>query len=109
MLIEDLCIGDKVVFRGWEDMEAEFGTDDWGDIPVGDHAYFIRGMKYLCGEIVTVKEIRSNRDGSRYVILDGVNARDYTICPGMLRPLDDVDEGAQDVDSDQFLSFMSND
>lgn len=49
-------IGDKVTIRQWEDMESEFGLNEFGDIKVPKF-FFIRGMKQYCGQTFPIVRI----------------------------------------------------
>lgn len=46
--------GDRVRIRAWEDMVAEYGVDELGDIDTG-YLYFAADMKILCGTTATVR------------------------------------------------------
>ena len=48
-------VGQRVQFKTWEEMEAEFGLDSDGDI--ANPCIFTRNMKSLCGTKATIKEI----------------------------------------------------
>lgn len=50
--------GDKVVVRKWDDMVAEYGVDNNGNIPV--YCSFVPEMKKYCGEVLTIKDVRKN-------------------------------------------------
>lgn len=47
--------GDRVRVRAWEDMAAEFGVDELGDIDTG-YLYFASDMKVLCGSTATIRD-----------------------------------------------------
>lgn len=49
-------IGDKVTIRQWEDMESEFGLNEFGDIKVPKF-FFIRGMKQYYGQTFPIVRI----------------------------------------------------
>lgn len=49
-------IGDKVTIRQWDDMESEFGLNEFGDIKVPKF-FFIRGMKQYCGQTFPIVRI----------------------------------------------------
>ncbi len=89
MRIEDIHPGDHLVFRQWEDMEAEYGiNEDTGSIAC--RCYFTKEMQGLCGREVVVQGINDGR-----IILedDGAKIDDwtYTISADMLeRPGDSV-------------------
>lgn len=58
MNLADLSVGDVVVIRSWEDMEAEFGLTSTGDIAC--EFIFTREMRYLCGKKLVVKRINGS-------------------------------------------------
>ena len=47
-------VGQRVRFRSWKSMEAEFGLDRDGDIPCD--GLFLKRMRHLCGTFATVTE-----------------------------------------------------
>lgn len=55
MNLADLSVGDVVVIRSWEDMEAEFGLTRSGNIPC--EFTFTKDMRYLCGRELVVRRI----------------------------------------------------
>lgn len=59
MKLEDIHPGDVLRIREWDDMEAEFGTDDEGDIAC--EFYFTREMEKFCGTVLTVEKIDDTR------------------------------------------------
>lgn len=48
-------VGDKVKVREWDDMAAEFGVDEDGDIKCP--RYFTTGMRPLCGRVATISRV----------------------------------------------------
>lgn len=48
-------VGDEVTIRQWDDMESEFGLDEYGGIKVPKT--FTRGMKRHCGKTLTIVSI----------------------------------------------------
>lgn len=48
-------VGDRVKIRQWDDMEKEFGLNDFGSIKCA--CGFVDNMKSLCGRTATIKEI----------------------------------------------------
>jgi hypothetical protein len=48
-------IGDKVTIRQWDDMESEFGLNEFGNINVPKH--FIKQMKKYCGQTFPIMRI----------------------------------------------------
>lgn len=49
-------IGDKVTIRQWEDMESEFGLNEYGEIKVPKR--FTEPMKQYCGQTLPIVHIR---------------------------------------------------
>ena len=49
-------IGDQVTIRQWDDMESEFGLNEYGEIKVPK--IFSKIMKKFCGQTFTIKEVR---------------------------------------------------
>ena len=52
-------IGDKVKVRSWNDMEKEFGLNEYGNIN-NKYPTFVKQMRQFCGEIVTIYKIFSD-------------------------------------------------
>ena len=87
------CVGELVRVRQWDDMVAEFGVDDGGDIPCEN--YFTVSMKHLCGEEFVVKEI------TEYGSVKGHNFG-YNISADMLEPVcfelsDQVENAGEEI------------
>lgn len=58
----EIHVGDVLRIREWDDMANEFEVDECGDIRIPKPnmpAYFLYSNKYMCGQIFTVKEIRT--------------------------------------------------
>jgi signal peptidase I len=53
-------IGDMVTVRKWDDMERQYGVDEFGDIRVP--LVFVTDMMYLCGNTYKVYEVRVRND-----------------------------------------------
>ena len=49
-------VGDKVTIRQWEDMESEFGLNEYGDIKVPE-CLFTESMKQYCGQTLPIVRI----------------------------------------------------
>lgn len=49
-------IGDQVTIRQWDDMAAEFGFNQYGEIKIPKN--FTDGMKSLCGQTFTINDVR---------------------------------------------------
>ena len=48
-------VGDKVTIRQWEDMESEFGLNEFGDIKVPK--FFTESMKQYCGQTLPIVHV----------------------------------------------------
>lgn len=52
---EEIHIGDMVMVRDWRDLEGEYGTVMYGNIPLFHKCtIFSTDMKWLCGKILIV-------------------------------------------------------
>ena len=49
-------IGDQVTIRQWDDMAAEFGLNEYGEIKVPK--FFTKHMKKYCGQTLPIVRIR---------------------------------------------------
>ena len=49
-------VGDKVTIRQWDDMESEFGLDEYGGIKV-PKACFTEPMRKYCGKTLTIVHV----------------------------------------------------
>lgn len=63
-------VGDKVKIRQWDDMEKEFGLNNWGSINCKNES-FVTDMKKFCGKIVTINNVNAN---------DGFNIKEDEEC-----------------------------
>ena len=59
MGFEKFKIGDKIVFKSWEQMEKQYGLTPKGNIPT--EATFAKDMKYLCGVKAIITNFTNNR------------------------------------------------
>lgn len=59
MKLKDINVGDVLYVRKWDDMVNEFDVDYYGDINC--EFMFSSGMRYLCGEELTVRHIENRR------------------------------------------------
>ena len=82
-------VGDRVMFRQWEDMEAEFGLDYYGNIEC--MFVFIGNMRELCGK--EFKITRIDHDGD----ISGHDTT-YAISVDMLEPVEEETEEDYDAD-----------
>lgn len=93
-------VGDVVVIRDWDDMEAEYGLDTTNDIPC--RFTFTKDMKYLCG---TEHVIRRINDNKRPFFEDDISDG-WSISFDMLRHADDPCTDTVEIDEEQFLSVL---
>lgn len=49
-------LGNEVTIRQWDDMESEFGLDEFGDIKVPK--FFTKSMKQYCGQTLPIVNVR---------------------------------------------------
>lgn len=49
-------VGDKVTIRQWDDMESEFGLNEFGEIKVPK--FFTEPMKQYCGQTLPIVYVR---------------------------------------------------
>lgn len=93
MIAEKFHPGDRVVFRDWDDMAEEFGTD--GDSVIRVPLSFTKDMRHLCGREFTVRKCGTGV----HVYLEESTAapgssREWSISTGMLRLAgEDWDDG----------------
>lgn len=59
MGFEKFKIGDKIVFKSWEQMEKQYGLTPKGNIPT--EATFAKDMKYLCGAKAVITRLTDSR------------------------------------------------
>lgn len=57
-------VGDVCFIREWEDMEAEFGVSERGNIKTD--VAFMDSMKYLCGSLFTVSRVEKHIGYTQY-------------------------------------------
>lgn len=82
MKAEDIYVGQRVQFRDWEDMKAEFGELEKGYINCTP--CFSKHMKYLCGKEFTVE---SAENGIIYKPKFYHQSRWWIIGSEMLKPV----------------------
>lgn len=83
---EEIHIGDMVIVREWKDLEGEYGTVMYGNIPLFHKCtIFSTDMKWLCGKILIVAGRYMGIGGAYgYYFLEDVD--DNFICSDMLDP-----------------------
>lgn len=85
--------GDRVVFRDWDDMAEEFGTNDVGSA-INVEYTFTRDMQHLCGREFTVSKCINHHVYLEESTAAPGSSREWTISTGMLRPAgEDWDDG----------------
>lgn len=85
-------VGDELRIREWDDMEAEFGVDEDGDIDIP--ISFMADMRYLCGLDFTVSVVQEKRDTFQYFSLEGIEENEqglWIITAEMLEPRTEED------------------
>lgn len=109
MKYRDIHVGDVLRIRRWEDMEAEFGLDDDGEINCPFK--FTKNMLPMCGQKFTVMK-RDLRE--RFFSEEGVEKvnlsqwRDYwNISADMLEPWEDEEFVAPEESLFDFLTGLS--
>ena len=105
----EIHIGDRLRIREWDDMAAEFETDDDGDLEIYDahrnRVWFTREMQYLCGQTFTVREIVEDSVVWSYVS-EEPDPTDWTIIAPMLEPAGDPEPVSAPEDSGGLFSFL---
>lgn len=56
----DFKVGDRVRFRSWDDMAAEYGVNEYKNINCQFH--FTEEMRFLCGTYATISKITTNNN-----------------------------------------------
>ena len=93
-------VGDVVRIRQWDDMAAEYGTDECDNIPCP--GYFVRDMKKFCGREVTLTDIYPS---GAVILSDRLGGWSYTTA--MLEPIEDLSpETIPDFDIELLLEIM---
>jgi hypothetical protein len=94
--------GDRVRFRKWDDMAAEFGENsDSGAIDI--RPYFTLAMKHLCGTEATITAIDKSGYGTYSCTLTDFTANgrvEFYYCFEMLEP------AVEKVTADKFLESI---
>ena len=97
-------VGEKVRVRDWEDMENEFGLNQWGSIKCENS--FTREMDYLCGGIFTVRQLIG--DDERDIKFVEHDADDYYISSDMIEPFYGDSYNEELVSSQCFSDFLNS-
>lgn len=95
-------VGDKVTIRQWDDMESEFGLNEFGNIRVPNA--FTESMKQYCGQTLSIIHVRRYKpprfdsyclDGSSRIFTSPMFEQSYPIvvCASTLS-FDDLLKGA---------------
>ena len=77
-------VGDRVQFKTWEEMEKEFGCNEFGDIKV--YWRFSSEMKFLCGTYATIESINNSGDCDLKDFTANGEANKWFYCLDMLKP-----------------------
>ena len=90
MNVNDISVGDIVVFRQWDDMKKEFGLDDFGNIAC-KHT-FVASMRKLCGMECMVTDVDQLYNRVYLTSVSGTYTPNnhYSISSDMLMPLCEV-------------------
>lgn len=91
-------VGDRCRIRQWDDMAEEFGLDEDGRINC--YAFFIEGMRYLCGAPFTVSK-KFNNPGALYNSEEGYEGY-WNISGDML----EYDEPEEPPGQPDFLALL---
>ena len=112
MKADDIHVGDILSVRLWDDMKAELGIDEDGDIipPEESISYFSKDMRYMCGSVFTVKCIKGEPDDPALRSEENVEECGYGIWrvkAWMLEPCAAVEETVElPGDSGGLFSFL---
>lgn len=87
---ETFKVGDKVRIRQWDDMKAEFGMNEYGDI--ASNVSFATSMEEFCGMTCVISEISEDRVYFENMSYDMQN---YYWTTEMIEPYEDVDINPQ--------------
>lgn len=98
----EIEVGDELKIRSWDDMENEFGTDDYGNIPcVGT---FTRCMQHICNSPFTVKRTRGVM--FKFFVSEEGSEGDWVISADMLEPRK-ADDKPEESDEDFSVRFFN--
>ena len=59
--------GDIVTIRTWDDMESEFGLDEFGEIKT-PYISILKGMKQFCGHSYIVKKVHYTSESKSNIL-----------------------------------------
>lgn len=114
---EFIHMGDVLRVREWEDMEAEFGLDEMGDItpdiewlsedfrPLMSHESFLKEMRSLCGHTFTVLNICKYETLINDYTAEELEFSGWTIEAWMLEPIGS-DEEIEPEEPDTLIGFL---
>lgn len=96
---ELIPVGTRCRVRGWDELEAEFGLNSFGNCACD--AAFTNGMRILEGRDFTVKSSRMERGGKYYLYTseEGTGTA-FCISGDMLEILDDPEDDQIEVPAD---------
>lgn len=60
-------VGDFVMIRTWDDMESEFGLDEFGEIKT-PYISILKGMKQFCGHSYIVKKVHYTSESKSNIL-----------------------------------------
>lgn len=93
MSAEKFYPGDRVVFRDWDDMAEEFGTNGSGSA-INVPLTFTKDMRHLCGQEFTVRKCSGVHVYLEESTAAPGSSREWSISTGMLRLAgEDWDDG----------------
>lgn len=99
----DYSPGEVVVIRDWEDMEQEFGLNDYGSIPC--NCVFTPDMRCFCEMRVTIASV--NENGVVRFIDYPQGMRSYSFSTDMIRYENATAYSVPEVPVSDFLSLIS--
>lgn len=94
MIQEVYQVGDLVKIKEWKDMEAEYGISPNIYDSINVPFEFTQEMRYLCGEVLKIKEIDPDYYG---------NVR-YTLASADFHRMEDVDDESIGIIYDEYFS-----
>lgn len=96
--------GDTVIIRNWDDMEEEYGMNEYGSIAC--KFTFTDAMEEYCGHQAIIDEVLD--DGEVWFEKDSMldYMEDYHWSTDMIKHVDDDDSSPPDIDMDGFMSVL---